>query len=260
MRCAVVAVIAMSIGCGFDAGAAAIGGGGDAAVTIGDAPLVPMPDATPDATPDAPAPPMMVQSIDPGYTVTTLTIPIALTAGNLVIVAAYTSTLDLPIVLTDTAHLTWASTPAILKAASCAPQLQLFYAQVPATEMDSVTITQSSLSIGAHVVEYSGLAATSPVDVAGGMVAPAASNVVTTGTITTTASDMVFALFADLNGTGAMTAGSDWIARGTDTGFYTLIVDDAPGVAPGAIVATATLPGNKSDACWTSAAVALRVR
>jgi hypothetical protein len=205
--------------------------------------------------------PQMVQAMDPGYTATQgmIAIQINATAGNLLVAATYTADLTGALTVTDTAGLTWKSAAAI-SAPGCAPSLQMWYAPVLATASNTVTVTQTgSSALGMELVEYSGIDTATPVDTSGGAVAPAAASVVDSGLIVTNAPDVLVALFADLNGTGAMTAGSGLTQRGIDSNFYTLLGDDVPGITASSLHLTATLPNGKNDACWTASVLALRI-
>jgi hypothetical protein len=219
-----------------------------------DAPM-PASDATPDA---APRPVMFVTQVDPGYSTTaTIAVPIAATAGDLVIAATYSGHVGTAVTVTDTSGATWTALTT-REMAGCAPRLQLFYATVATTQTITVTVAQTGANyLGVHLVEYSG-AVMPPVDAEAGQVAPAASAMATTGPIVTAEPTTIVALFADLTGTGTMMPGAGWTMRGADTSFYTLVVDNAPGAAPGTYMPAAMLPAPASDACWTAAAVALR--
>ena len=240
-------------GCGFQPSAAV---GGDA--PISDARRVDArTDGAPDAPPDAELAPAAasVQSLDPTYiTGSQVTIALTETAGNVLIAAVYTSSDTATFTVTDTAGLTWTSTPAIVNTL-CPMTLQLWYAPVTASGLNQVTGMQGIIHfMGMSVSEYSGVSA---VDTVATMASPApASDTASTGTVTTTHQAMTFAAFADNNSTGTMTPGSGWTERVRDTQYYTMLVDNAPGAAPGAVQPTAGLP--RSDNCWAGAAIALR--
>lgn len=265
------AALAFLAGCQFSPSLAAMAAdaGSDSPPAI-DAPGAPPPPGidAPAITGDAAgfATPALIQAKDPGYTTTgSLAIALDLTAGDLVVAATYTSDLDDAVAVTDTAGLAWKPVAAIGadapdKSRSCAPSLQLWYAAVVATGSDTVTLAQArSFALGMELVEYAGLVTDSPVDQSGGQVAPAASATCDTGAITTTDRDVLVAVFADLQNTGTMAAGSGIVARGVDTGFYAMYGDDAPGVPPGSYALTAHLPEDADDDCWSASVLALRV-
>jgi hypothetical protein len=260
MRCALV--IAVLAGCRFDP---------TAATTPGDARSV---DGTMTPQVDAPSPhvdagfavPMLVQAKNPGFTAANaLAVTLDLTAGDLLVAATYTSNLVDTLTVTDTSALTWTAATAVATPdeqqpqKGCAPALQIWYAPIAATGSDTVTLAQNNTNaLGMELAEYSGIATATPVDLAGGVVAPA-SAATATYAITTTDRDVIVALFGDLNGTGTMAAGSGLTRRNADNEFYAMYADDVPGVPPGTYDLSATLPDNGNDNCWTVAALALRV-
>lgn len=252
MRCATVVLIA---GCHFHAGKAAVIADAD---DDDDAAIDAVPDAPADAMPDTPPPPIaFVQAVAPGYiTNTTVTVPITVTTGDLIVAATYTSLLGMPGTVSDDTALTWTALTAREASGSCAPRLQLWYAFATASHAINVKLTfPTSSAMGMHVFEYSGVLA-APVLAEAGQSATSSTNVAATGNVVTPAFGAVVAFFADLNGTGTMTIAPPWTSRAVDTGFYTLVADNAPGAAEGTFAPTATLAA--TDACWTAAAVALR--
>ena len=52
-----------------------------------------------------------------------------------------------------------------------------------------------------------------------------------TAPLATTSTDLVVAMFVDTNHFGEIAAGSGWSQRGSDTTFYSIVVDGLP---PGA--------------------------
>lgn len=262
MRCALALTLAVvGSACGFNP---------NRSEGVADASIGSTVDAAPTQTADAavdaalPSAIVAVQSVDPGYQdATHISISITAHAGNLLLAATYASAI-VPVAVADTGGLSWTSLTTYSKAqdANCpAVQIQYWYAAVATTMSTTITITQSdAAALGMHIIEYSGVATESPIDTQLGVVAPQASNAMTTGPVTTTHFDATVALFADVNGSGTMIPGTGWNQRGLDSGFYTLVIDDTPGASPGTYTPAGQLPASKDDGCWVAAAVALRAR
>jgi|HubBroStandDraft_6_1064221.scaffolds.fasta_scaffold73221_2 hypothetical protein len=221
--------------------------------------------ATPDVAVDAaPVPAIVaVQSLDPGF-LDASSVAISMTAhvGNLLLVATY-ATLVGPVEVSDTGGLSWTSLPTYSNTNVECPevQIQYWYAEVTTTISTTVTVAQSDAdALGLHVIEYSGVMTATPIDGQIGLVPTTASSSTTTGPITTAHADATVAFFADANGFGTMTPGTGWNQRGLDSGFYTLVTDDAPGAPPGTYTPGGNLPEGKNDDCWVATAVALRAR
>jgi hypothetical protein len=219
----------------------------------------------PDAPPDAFVAPTIaaVQSLDPGYQdQNEVDIEIHANAGDILIAATYASQIS-AVTVSDSSQLTWTPLTAYTETATDCPDLQtqFWYTVLAAAAQTTVAVKQPDhMALGMHLVEYSGVSTTAPVDASVGMAAPSKSMTVTAPAITTAHDDAIVGLFADINGDGSMTAGSGWIKRGNDNGFYTLLVDNTPGAGAGTFTATAALPAGTSDDCWTGAALALRAR
>jgi hypothetical protein len=219
-----------------------------------------------DAAPlDAFVAPMIaaVQSLDPGYQeANEVDIAIDGSAGDILIAATYASQIS-SLTVSDSTQLTWTPLTTYTESATDCPalQTQFWYTVLAASVQTTVAVKQPDhMALGMHLVEYSGVSMTSPIDASVGMAAPSTSMTVTAPAITTAHSDAVVGLFADINGAGSMTAGSGWIKRGNDNNFYTLLVDNTPGAGAGTFTPTASLPTGVDDACWIGAAIALHAR
>ncbi|HEY1553203.1 MAG TPA: hypothetical protein VGF94_00140 [Kofleriaceae bacterium] len=203
--------------------------------------------------------PALIQVMEPTYSSTSLAVSAGIRAGDLLVVATYTSDLSDALAVTDSDLATWTSVPAVAMI-GCAPRLQFWYTTAVTTDADVVTVTQANATaIGMAVLEYTGLDTESPVDVAGGVVAPAAGGIADPGPLVTTQPDVIVGVYADLDGVGTITAGTGLTERGVDTQFYALVGDDVPGVVAGSYDLAAALPAGTDDACWTAAVVALRI-
>src|SRR4051812_19195177 len=188
--------------------------------------------------------------------------PLPLTAGNVVIAIPYWNDSSHHVAVTDSSgDLTWKSIGRQSVAQGCGggTNLQMFYATVPSSGTVSVIAVQleGAGNMGLFVVEYSGLAA-EPLDGSAGASAARASNMMATGAVTTTGSDVLVAAFHDSNGSGTMVPGAGFDVLGLDTTSYAMIADRQ--VAAGSYDATARLPGATSDACWVASVLALRAR
>jgi len=181
--------------------------------------------------------------------------------GDVLIAATYASAIG-AVTVTDNAELSWTSlTRTTENADSCDEvQVQFWYAVLANDVTATVDLHQDdAASIGMQLIEYSGVSTTSPIDGDVGSAAPNQTTNLTTPPIATTHEGAVLAIFADVEGGGTMTAGSGWTARGSDTAFFTLLVDNAPGSAAGTFTPAGELPGGASN-CWVGAAIGLRAQ
>jgi hypothetical protein len=140
-----------------------------------------------------------------------------------------------------------------------ATDVRIWYAENIKGGANVVTVTQPwTVNLGFFLIEYSGVATTNALDMAAGKIALAASHSIDTGNMVATGChDLVVGLFADTWGTGAMTAGTGWISRGTDPGFYSMVVDNVPG-GLGTLDPKASLAGSNSDAAWAAIAAGFK--
>ncbi len=146
--------------------------------------------------------------------------------------------------------------------------IQLWYAKAAAAGSDTVTVAYGGGdSLGAFLLEYSGLGPGASLDGTSGASGTVAGTALSSGNLSTTgATDLIVALFADVTQYGTMTTGSGFTARQVDTGFVALIEDDLPtGAAPGAHAAGASLPPlaaeggpNGGDECWVALSAAFK--
>jgi hypothetical protein len=195
-------------------------------------------------------------------TTTSQTASIKVTDGDLLVVAAYWEGGLSTISLSDSLGNTWASTT-MSPAPSCLPaNVQIWYAMNAKGGADVVTVTGTvSATRGMITLEYAGIAATGALEWQAAMAPSTASNAIGTPDVTTfSARDVIVAAFADLSGTGSMTPGTGYTARGRDPDYYSMVEDDLPGVGPGTHAVTAALPATKNDACWTGAAAAFKAK
>jgi hypothetical protein len=142
-----------------------------------------------------------------------------------------------------------------------ATDVRIWYAENIIGGANTVTVTQPwTVNLGFYLIEYSGVATTNALDVTAGKIASAASHSIDTGNLVTTGCrDLVVGLFADTWGSGAMTAGTGWISRGTDPNFYSMVVDNLPG-GVGTLDPMASLAGSNSDPAWASTAASFKAR
>jgi hypothetical protein len=205
-----------------------------------------------------------VQSISPGFvTATSESATINETTGNLLVVAVYWNADSTTIRVADTKGNTYLSTPEInLPGGGWGSQVQIFYAQDIVSGANTVTVTQSTgaHAIGFYLLEYSGIRAARAFDVSTGQVAPLNTSAMSTGAMSTTGcTDLVVALFNDTSfASGQISAGAGFLSRGTDNGFISMAEDDVPGVGPGPINATATLPSSTQN--WVATAAAFKAK
>jgi hypothetical protein len=223
----------------------------------------PAPDAS-DAGSDAPTGAItFVQAVEvPWVSSSTISATLTVTAGNLLVVAAYWSSTS-PVTVADTLGNTWTSTTQS-PGTSCPGSgvAQIWYAMNANGGADTVTVTAPAGSgPGLTVLEYAGVATSNALEWQANKATSSASSAMDTPDVTTFSPvDVVVAIFQDVNGLGSMTPGTGYTARARDTNFYAMVEDDLPGVGPGNHAVTATLPAGKNDGCWTGAAVAFKAR
>jgi hypothetical protein len=223
----------------------------------------------PDADADAGGPPALalVNAISKNYVnATTLSASLTVSSGDLLVLGAYwdygsaTATVS----VSDTLGNSWVSAPAQSEG-SCASQVQIWYSLGVKAGANTVTVNKTSANIpalGLFLLEYAGVGAGAAFDSQAGQGATGSSNLLTTGSLTTTGSlDLVVALFSDGNDTGALGAGMGFASEGADVGYDAIIEDNLPaGVAAGSLNPAATLPHGNSDHCWVGTAAAFKVR
>jgi hypothetical protein len=189
-----------------------------------------------------------VQAVAPGYMPdTSRSATITETAGNLLVVAVYWNADSATIGVSDTAGNTYLSTPEINSpGGGWGTQVQLFYAQNIVGGSNTVTVSQSTGThpLGLFLLEYSGIRTSNALDVSTGQIAPFSTSSMSTGNMTTTGTtDLVVALFNDTSfGSASITPGAGFNTRAQDTNFISMVEDNGPGVGPGTINPTATLP------------------
>jgi hypothetical protein len=206
-----------------------------------------------------------VQTLTPPFVdAAKISAQMTLTAGHVVIVVPYWNDSSHTITVSDTTAQTWMPAARGSVPTGCSRNLgtnvQMFYAPVRSSGATTVSATQSGGAglMGMFIVEYSGLVATDPFDTTAGKAAQTASNLITTGRVTTTSFDLLVAGFHDSDGGGEMIPGPGFTALARDTSSYSMI-SEMTGPA-GLYEATANLPASMSDACWVAAVIALRAR
>jgi len=115
--------------------------------------------------------------------------------------------------------------------------------------------------LGLMLAEYSGVDLTATTEAQGGENAPmTGSNAMLIGPLTMSADSVVISFFADSSGHGSMMPGAGWTPRAWDSGFYSMLEDNAPTGAPaGTIEPDAALPTSVNDMCWVGVAAAFRM-
>jgi hypothetical protein len=196
------------------------------------------------------------------------TLPISASKGDIVVAATYVSAVA-AVTVTDTQQLTWtpltayAETDGKKSDTSACPevQVQFWYAAIADAVTTNVTVHQAGApALGMNLVEYAGVSTTSPIDGDVGAAAPDVTSTLSTPPLATSHFDAVVAVWADVAGAGVMTAANGWTPRGSDVGFYTLVVDNTPGSDAGTFTPTGALPNGVDEGCWVGAAMALRAR
>lgn len=192
---------------------------------------------------------------------TTHTASIDVTAGNLLLVAAYW-TGSSTITVKDALGNTWVAADASPASSCSRSRTQIWYATTAATGSDAITVTGSVADgRGMILLEYEGVADAGALESASSRAAAVGSSTASAPDLTTSSPlDVIVAVFADFNGTGEMAPGAGFTARARDPDFYSMVEDNLPGVAPGSHSVTASLPAGQSDACWTGAAVAFKAK
>jgi hypothetical protein len=210
-----------------------------------------------------------VQAVSPGWVSsndTTLTL-VEENAGDLLVAGVYFAEATATITVTDTLGNSWLPTNAYANTTACnignVSVAEIFYAGGIASGDNVVTVTQSSGTspLGAYLVEYSGVRTTGPLDGVSGGSAASSTATMSAGNLTTTsARDLVVALFAEATAYGIMTTGPGFSVVDNDTTFYSMFEDDLPtGFGPGTIAPTANEPGGTPSDCWVATAAAFHV-
>jgi hypothetical protein len=210
-----------------------------------------------------------VQAIAPGWASSqeTMLTLVEENAGDLLVAGVYFTDATATITVADSLHNSWSSTNAYANTTACSignvSVAEIFYAGGIAAGNNVVTVTQSSgtAPLGAFLVEYSGVRAAGALDaVSGGSAASSTATMSAGNLITTSAHDLVVALFAEATAYGIMTTGPGFSVVDNDTTFYSMFEDDLPaGFGPGTTAPTASEPGGMSSDCWVAAAAAFHV-
>ena len=215
-----------------------------------------------DASIDA-APIQRVQIQQPMFvTGAQLTTMLDVTAGNVLVAIPYWNHSGSTVQVADSRANTWTALPRVSVPTGCNQNVgtnaQIFVAAMTTTGPMMVTATQTIATnpLGLFLVEYSGIDIDAPVENSAGNAAPAASNEMRTGTLTTQEPTVIVAGFHNSEGMGTMVAGPGLTTLSLDTMAYALFGEMA--VPPGSYDVSATLPTGVSDRCWVAAAVALR--
>jgi hypothetical protein len=250
LRAAGVLGIILVNGCALLVSFSGYSGGSD----VGDAGA----DAEPGPEGDAAQPIALVQSVGSDFIVQTAsqasqTFGTPNTPGNTLIVLGFWQTLGFAATVTDSVGNTYESTPV---AANPDPQtaLQIFYVPRAAAAADggnnAVTITMASgfnSYVGLAIFEYTGLAGANVLEGSAEQAAPVSTQAATTPTVTTSSPrSLLFAAFADEEGSGIGMAGTGWTALAANPNFY-MIAEAKIVATPGKFSATATLPSMGDD-------------
>ena len=120
------------------------------------------------------------------------------TAGNfLVVSASWADTTSDPAV-SDTASNTWNPLPVLRGPTGQGPaSIKLFYAMNIRAGNTTITLSSSPADVGIHVVEYSGVATGTSLDVTNTAVAAGPSTTPTSGSFTSTVGDLIYVYLAD---------------------------------------------------------------
>jgi hypothetical protein len=249
LRVAGVLGIVLLNGCALLVSFSGYGGGSD----VGDAGA----DAEPGPEGDVAQPIVLVQSVGSDFIVQTAsqasqTFGTPNTPGNTLIVLGFWQNLGYTATVTDSVGNTYESTPV---AANSDPQtaLQIFYVPHAAADAgnNTVTITMGSgfnSYVGLAIFEYTGLAGANVFEGSAERAAPLSTQAATTPTVTTSSpGSLLFAAFADEDGSGISTAGTGWTALAANPNFY-MIAEARTVDTPGKFSAAATLAS--SDDQW----------
>jgi hypothetical protein len=174
--------------------------------------------------------------------------PIA--AGHTVIALGFWYALGYSGTVTDSVGNTYAAT-----VSTSNPQqgvLQIFYAARAAPGATTVTLTTSAPInyMGLAIFEYAGLAGSNVLEGSAGHGATSSTVSASTPPLTTSAaSSLLFAAFADPNGSGAITPGAGWSPLVTN-GQFAMLAEARIVSTSGPLSATATL--SKADSRWVA--------
>jgi hypothetical protein len=221
--------------------------------------------ASSDATsPDAANGIRRVQTVSPGSMrgVATISFPITVTGGDLLVVVPYSDTNPGQTLTAVSSSLNdaWQTLPT--ESSTCnivGSTIRLWYAPIAGSGADTITLDMSlSGNLGVLAIEYAGVDLARPVETSSGLVASATTGTMTAGPLSATTGDLVVAAFSDHQTLGTAVPGQGFTVQAHDDAFAAL-VEDAP-AGPATTNPSADLPSGKSDACWVATAMALRPR
>ena len=234
-------------GCALFVSFSGYSGGSD----VGDAGV----DAGLDVEGDAAQPIALVQQAGSDFIVETAsqasqTFGMANSAGNTLIVLGFWDTLGYAATVTDSVGNTYESTPVATNPGQ-QTALQIFYVPRAAPGENTITITMASgfsSYVGLTIFEYTGLAGANVLEGSAYQAAPGSTSAAMTPLLTTSyPRSLLFAGFADDDGSGTISPGAGWTTLVTNPNFYMIaearIVDST-----GKFSATATLPS--TDDQW----------
>jgi hypothetical protein len=159
--------------------------------------------------------------------------------------------------ITDTIGNTYSSIPAVDNPQGVA--MQIFYLPHTQAGANTVTITMSAgfdSYVGLAIFEYAGLGGSSILEGSAGQYAPATTSAASTPPVMTSSSDsLLFAGFADTDGSGVITPGPAWTALVTNDGFY-MLAEARIVSTTGTFAASATLPS--TDNSWVAVMAAFQ--
>ena len=178
------------------------------------------------------------------------------TAGDLLVIGGYGST---PIyTVADTAGETYTPLAPEQTGGGCIPtSVRLWYTLATQTTQNTITVAQFDNGIvGAVAIEYAGIAPSLPLDDNTGTIATVEGNQLSAGTVSTTTTDVVVALFADHNFIVPIDVAFGWRSLGNDDPFAMVIEDQV--LPAGSITPTANLSASNVDACWAGTSAAFK--
>ena len=195
------------------------------------------------------------------------TLDITETAGHLLVVAVYYSNPNFPAygpTVWYTLGNTWYAAPPQNNIPGGHQAVQIWYAPNILGGANSVGAALNAKdpysNVGIYILEYAGIAASNPVDVTTGQIAPSSTATMATGgaTATSNCSDLVVALFADI-ATSISAGETGWTTQGTDTYFSSLFEDNTHGpAAPASTAVNANATLTSSDNTWTASEILFR--
>jgi len=197
-----------------------------------------------------------VQVQTPGaQTTAAISIPINVTAGNIVFVATYFRGLSNNVPVSDVFASVWRSLPVERSPCVAETTIQLWYAPIKLSGADSINLQQTSASneYSAFVAEYAGIDTTTPLELSSGSFASATTTTLNAGTLATSRDALMLAMYASetLN---SIRPEQGWLAIGRNDAYPAMLVETTAG--PGTYSPTASV--SVADMCWVAVSAAFR--